>query len=59
MYPKFLNSSFTAERVEGKCNMQHYQFCSVISLLKGISNSSKMNNTSHVIQMFKDKRERL
>jgi hypothetical protein len=29
------------------------------SVLKGISNSSKMNNTSHITQMLKDKIERL
>jgi hypothetical protein len=34
-------------------------FSDSASALKGISNSSKVNNTSHITQMLKDKIERL
>jgi hypothetical protein len=34
-------------------------FSDSASVLKGIRNSCKMNNTSHIIQMLKDKIERL
>jgi hypothetical protein len=50
--------SETLEFIEKIDSEQNFMIFSA-SVLKGISSSSTMNNTSHITQMFKDKKERL
>jgi ribonuclease HI len=50
----------TLEIIEKIDSKQNFMISSdSASVLKRISNFSKMNNTSHIIQMLKDKIERL
>jgi ribonuclease HI len=50
----------TLEIIEKIDTEQNFMiFSDSTSVLKGISNSSTMNNTSHITQMLKDKIERL
>jgi ribonuclease HI len=58
--PEALAIGETLEIIEKIDSEQNFTiFSDSVSVLKGISNSSKMNNTSHITQMLKNQIERL